>query len=145
MYLYGRLPYIVWKKIWSKTPFLFYCWQRVYSDHPLQEICIAEEENDMVQEENNMMVIYWNCTIVKLGIVALFCNWEYMVPFKTEYMLPFKTEYTEPCSKWGFATKNQAMCWRQGTCLTNYIIILNPPWLLNIIWFCTVCSYGCLL
>ncbi|XP_052167075.1 uncharacterized protein LOC127783956 [Oryza glaberrima] len=34
--------------------------RRVYSDCPLQEICIAEEENDMVQEENNMMVIYWN-------------------------------------------------------------------------------------
>ncbi|KAF2929585.1 hypothetical protein DAI22_05g067400 [Oryza sativa Japonica Group] len=31
--------------------------RRVYSDHPLQEICIAEEENDMVQEENNMMNI----------------------------------------------------------------------------------------
>uniref|UniRef100_A0A0D9ZJI6 Transposase Tnp1/En/Spm-like domain-containing protein n=1 Tax=Oryza glumipatula TaxID=40148 RepID=A0A0D9ZJI6_9ORYZ len=29
--------------------------RRVYSDRPLQEICIAEEENYMVQEENNMM------------------------------------------------------------------------------------------
>uniref|UniRef100_A0A0D9ZJI5 Transposase Tnp1/En/Spm-like domain-containing protein n=1 Tax=Oryza glumipatula TaxID=40148 RepID=A0A0D9ZJI5_9ORYZ len=32
--------------------------RRVYSDRPLQEICIAEEENYMVQEENNMMNIH---------------------------------------------------------------------------------------
>uniref|UniRef100_A0A0E0QI19 Uncharacterized protein n=1 Tax=Oryza rufipogon TaxID=4529 RepID=A0A0E0QI19_ORYRU len=39
--------------------------RRVYSDRPLQEICIAEEENDMVQEENNMMN---TCSLSKQNI-----------------------------------------------------------------------------